>query len=94
MSIVIDAEISEEDAQRLKDGEGTMYPLGDTVFLKTVGGYISPFELMMVAFNGLGRRFRFTIDELPDDWPIRPNKFRAAFMDDAITPRRQYETNS
>jgi hypothetical protein len=82
--IVIDAEISEEDAERLRDGEGTEYPLRETVFIKTVGGYINMFEVMMLAFNRFGRKFRISIEGLSEDTEIKPNKISAAFMNDAI----------
>jgi len=82
--IVIDAEISEKDAAMLKDGAGTEYPLKETIFLKTVGGYIDMFEVMMLGFNRFGRRFRITMEALPGDGEIRPNKINAAFMSDAI----------
>ena len=84
MSIVIDAEISEEDERRLNLGDGREEPLSETVFLKTVGGYIDMFEVMMLAFNGFGRKFRITLDGLPDDVEIKPNKIAASFMSDAI----------
>lgn len=82
--IVIDAEISQEDAKRLEDGAGTEYPLEEEVFLKTVGGYVDMFEIMMMAFNKFGRRFRISIEGLSDEHEIRPSKIRAAFMSDAI----------
>ena len=91
--IVIDAEISENDSQRLKAGAGTEFPLfddkgrQDEIFLKTVGGYVSMFEVMMLGFRRFGRKFRITIDALPDDIEIKPNKIAASFMSDAIQGR-------
>lgn len=88
--MVIDVEISEKDTERLKAGAGTEYPLvdekgrPDVIFLKTVGGYVDMFEIMMMAFNNLGRKFRITIEALPDDLEIRPNKISSSFMSDAI----------
>jgi len=82
--IIIDAEISEDDAKKLKNGAGTEYPLDETVFLKTVGGYIDMFEVMMLAFNRFGRKFRISIEALPEEAEIKPNKISAAFMSDAI----------
>ncbi len=82
--IRIDAEINEEDAVRLRDGAGTEYPLEGPIFLKTVGGYIDMFEVMMLAFNRFGRKFRISIEALPEDAEIKPNKISVAFMSDAI----------
>ena len=82
--VVIDAEISEEDAANLKDGAGTEYPLEETIFLKTVGGYVDMFEVMMIGFNKFGRKFRISMEELSDDGGIKPNKISVAFMGDAI----------
>lgn len=90
MPVVIDAEISEKDAKRLKDGAGTEYPLADekgrpdTIFLKTVGGYVDMFEVMMVAFNNFGRKFRMTIESSPEGTEVKPNFISSAFMSDAI----------
>ena len=82
--IVIDAEINESDSTKLKNGAGTEYPLEETIFLKTIGGYVSTFEVMMMAFNRFGRKFRISIEALPEDAEIKPNKINAAFMSDAI----------
>ena len=82
--ITIDAEISEADVLKLKGGAGSEYPLEETIFLKTVGGYVDMFEIMMIAFNRFGRKFRISIEGLPGDTVIKPDQISAAFMNDAI----------
>jgi len=89
MTIKIDIEINEDDAEKLRHGAGTEYPLDEEIFLRTVGGYISMLELILLAFNRFGRKFHISIEGLPEDHEVKPCIMRAAFMQDAIRPVRQ-----